>query len=175
MIHHIYCRSCEHVAKGQIEQKAIFSKGRGTVLAMLEPRLTVITYPGRLARLLKDRHDWVDVVIVSEVYTCRSYARLLTSSASREVTVSLRADAPISLAAPGLAGTLGAGAHVHWETDCRDGDWKTAHYEDVGPSDAPRRTSLDSDAGRDEHVHWCYPLSKLVALHPAPGSPVSRV
>ena len=91
--------------------------------------------------------------------------------------VSLHADAPILLAAPGLADTLGTGAHVHWETDssCHNGDWKMVHYEDVSPSNAPWQTFLDSNAGHDQHVHWCYLLSKLVALHPAPGSPILRV
>ncbi|KZT67053.1 hypothetical protein DAEQUDRAFT_429165 [Daedalea quercina L-15889] len=167
--------SLESIVEGHVKCKVAFSKGRGALLAMLRPRLAAITYPGRLSRLLADQRDWRDFVLVSEVYTCRSYARLLTYNASREVTVGLGANVPIAPAI-GLPVNVGGDVDVHWKTDCRSGDWKSAHYDSVLPRGA-KHAAENPETGNeaDRSGTLCYPLFKLVALRRPHGAPVSTV
>lgn len=143
---------------GHLRFKVTFTKGRGALLIMLRPRLTVITNPGRLLCLFNDRSDWSDIVLVSELYTCPSYARLLTNRCTREVSLGLGTSAPIAPA-------IGGDAHLQWKTNSASGDFKSAHFipEERGVSEAP-----------GEPV--CYPLYKLVAARlPYPGAPVSVI
>lgn len=143
---------------------------------MLKPRLNAIAYPGRLSRLLADQRDWSGIVLVSEAYTCRSYARLLTHKSAREVTVGLGATVPVAAAA-GVPVSIGGDVDVQWHTDSTRGDWKSAHHERVSTRKA--RVSEDSEEARDENEHGkghlCYPLFKLVALRRPRGAPVSAV
>ncbi|KAH9843486.1 uncharacterized protein C8Q71DRAFT_697968 [Rhodofomes roseus] len=166
--------SLESIVEGHIKHKVTFSKGRGALLAMLKPRLTTVTYPGRLSRLLADR-EWSDFVLVSEAYTCRSYARLLTSTSSKEVTVGLGASLPVAAAA-GVPVNVGGDIDVHWHTDAHSGDWKCAHHEPVmrrGVSSTAEEDKLSNEENGSEPL--CYPLFKLVAIRRPFGSPVSTV
>jgi len=167
--------SLESILEGHIKHKIAFSNGRGALLAMLRPHLTTITYPGRLSRLLVAQRDWKDFVLVSEVYTCHSYARFLTSHASNEVTVGLGASVPLA-AAVGVPVNAGGDIDVEWQTDSHGGDWKCTQHELL----KKRETVLNADhakrgGGEDESRPLCYPLFKLVALHRPFGSPVSTV
>ena len=142
---------------------------------MLRPRLNAIAYPGRLSRLLADQRDWSGMVIVSEVYTCRSYARLLTRSSSKEITVGLGATVPIAAAA-GLPVSVGGDVDVQWKTDAKSGDWKAAHFERLksrGKQESSDNTELGNEDNEDGPL--CYPLFKLVALRRPRGAPVSTM
>jgi len=167
--------SLESILEGHIKHKVAFSKGRGALLAMLRPHFTTITYPGRLSRLLAAQRDWKDFVLVSEVYTCRSYARVLTSSASKEVTIGLGASVPLA-AAVGVPVNAGGDIDVEWHTDFRSGDWKCTQHELFKHREAVQSAN-DVKRGdeEDESRSLCYPLFKLVALRRPFGSPVSTV
>ncbi|EPS95206.1 hypothetical protein FOMPIDRAFT_1054373 [Fomitopsis schrenkii] len=136
---------------------------------MIKPRIHSIAYPDRLSLLLADQHDWIDIVIVTEVYTCRSYARLLTRRSSKEITVGLGATLPMAPTI-GLPVSASVDVDMQWHTNCASGDWKSAHFE-RGKSRRARGSSGwdepqggDSEEGRDSDL--CYPLLKLVALRP---------
>lgn len=148
------------IIAGHWKHRVTFTKGRGALLAMLRPRLTVIANPGHLSRLFTDQPGWSDVVLVSEVYTCPSYARLLTNCTTKDVTVGLGASAPI-------APTTGGDMRLQWQTNTASGDWKSAHY-------LPVKHGAEEDSESDEPL--CYPLFKLVAPRPPyAGAPVSVI
>ncbi|EPS95230.1 hypothetical protein FOMPIDRAFT_1054393 [Fomitopsis schrenkii] len=167
--------SLESIVAGHLKHKVAFSKGHGALLAMLKPRLSAITYPGRLSRLLNDQRDWSGIVLVSEAYTCRSYARLLTNKSSKEVTVGLGATVPVAPAV-GVPVSVGGDVDVQWQTDSTRGDWKCANFERVKPRKTKARGEGD-DTGNEEKKDGplCYPLFKLVALRRPRGAPVSAV
>ena len=171
----LFHRSLESVIEGHLKHKVAFTKGRGALLAMLKPRLHAIAYPGRLSRLLNDQHEWGDMVIVSEVYTCRSYARLLTHHTAKEITVGLGATVPVAVAV-GLPISVGGDVDVQWQTDATRGDWKAAHFERIKPRKS-HRNGDDAKIGNEvnEDGPLCYPLFKLVALRRPHGAPISAV
>ncbi|KAI0922155.1 hypothetical protein AcV7_007788 [Taiwanofungus camphoratus] len=159
--------SLTSIIEGHFKYRFKISKGRGAVLSMLKPCLSVINYPGRLSRLLRSSSDLKGQVIVSEVYTCRSYARLLTSQHSHEVEISLEASAPTA-AALGLPLTAGVGGDIEWKTSANSGDWKCAHHEVL-----ETMGSQDEKHPEVDDKTLCYPLFKLVSLD-AKG-PVSKM
>ncbi|KZT13310.1 uncharacterized protein LAESUDRAFT_754292 [Laetiporus sulphureus 93-53] len=152
--------SFDTIADAHLKYKFSFSGQRAALLAMYEPQLTSITYPARLSRLLSSQ-EWKNQVIVSEGYTCRSYARLLTWDRKREVTVGLGASAPI-IAALGFPVSAGGGIDLSWKTSTHSCDWKA------------RGVRLrEKEVAEKEARQLCYPLFKLVALHAPPGVPAS--
>ena len=168
-------RSLESIVEGHLKHKIAFSKGHGALLAMLRPCLNTIAYPRRLSRLLADQRDWSGMVIVSEVYTCRSYARLLVHSSSKEITFGLGATIPIA-AAVGVPVSVGGDVDVQWQTDATSGDWKTSHFERIKSRRDPKNGDNAKFGNEDnEDGPLCYPLFKLVALRRPHGAPVSTV
>ncbi|KAF8130955.1 hypothetical protein K438DRAFT_1999092 [Mycena galopus ATCC 62051] len=71
-----------------------FSSGRGAVLAMESPMITTIDPPGALKQLLEDP-SMRGMVVVSEVHSCSSYARLLSTNKSGNLTLGLQVEPPV--------------------------------------------------------------------------------
>ncbi|KAJ7655802.1 hypothetical protein DFH06DRAFT_483603 [Mycena polygramma] len=67
---------------------------------MANPMLTVISPLGALRRLLDDP-DMRGVVVVSEVHSCSSYARLLTADKGSTIALGLRVEQPVGAASVG--------------------------------------------------------------------------
>ncbi|EMD39086.1 hypothetical protein CERSUDRAFT_112781 [Gelatoporia subvermispora B] len=121
-----------------IKKSFKIASSHGAVLVMLKPRLESIKYPGRLKALLTSREDWKEQVVISEVYTCHSYARLLAPKQSSEVEISLDGKTH--------AGLVGGKTKMQWKTSHEAGDFKCRH-----------------GSGKTGDV-ICYPLYKLVSL-----------
>ncbi|KAJ7901226.1 hypothetical protein B0H14DRAFT_2330602 [Mycena olivaceomarginata] len=94
-----------------------FSSGRGAVLAMKNPIITIIDPPGRLKALLEDP-SMRSMVVVSEVHSCSSYARLLSTEGGGTVTLGLHVEPPV----PGAAS---AGAIGTWVRHGASGNFKS--------------------------------------------------
>ncbi|KAJ7910559.1 hypothetical protein B0H13DRAFT_1520832, partial [Mycena leptocephala] len=105
------------LAKCTIKGTFKFSSGCGAILAMEDTRITIIDPPGALKRLLEDP-SMRDVVVVSEVHSCSSYARLITAEAGSTVSLGLRVEPPI----PGVAS---ASATATWVRDVTSGNFKS--------------------------------------------------
>ncbi|OCH96317.1 hypothetical protein OBBRIDRAFT_232425 [Obba rivulosa] len=121
-----------------IKKSFKIASSHGAVLVMLKPRLESIKYPGRLKALLTSSEDWNERVVISEVYTCHSYARLLAPKQSSEVEISLDGKSH--------AGLVGGKAKMQWKTSHEAGDFRCRH-----------------GTGKPGDV-ICYPLFKLVSL-----------
>ncbi|KAJ7901180.1 hypothetical protein B0H14DRAFT_3123700 [Mycena olivaceomarginata] len=94
-----------------------FSSGRGAVLAMENPMITIIDPPGGLKALLEDP-SMRGMVVVSEVHSCSSYARLLSTEGGGTVTLGLHVEPPV----PGAAS---AGAIGTWVRHGASGNFKS--------------------------------------------------
>ncbi|KAJ7910552.1 hypothetical protein B0H13DRAFT_2232894 [Mycena leptocephala] len=94
------------LAKCTIKGVFRFSSGRGAILAMENAMITIIDPPGTLKCLLDDP-SMRGVVVVSEVHSCSSYARLLSAEGRGIVALGLRIEPPIS-------GIASAGASATW-------------------------------------------------------------
>ncbi|KAJ7901193.1 hypothetical protein B0H14DRAFT_3739054 [Mycena olivaceomarginata] len=94
-----------------------FSSGHGAVLAMENPMITIIDPPGGLKALLEDP-SMRNMVVVSEVHSCSSYARLLTSDESGTITLGLHVEPPVP-------GTASVGAIGTWVRHGASGNFKT--------------------------------------------------
>jgi len=94
-----------------------FSSGRGAVLAMENDAITTIDRQGSLISLLQ-KPDMRDVVIVSEVHTCASYARYLGTPDVESVSIGLSVQGPGSDAAFG-------GTKVEWVRSNNVGNFKS--------------------------------------------------
>lgn len=77
--------------------------------------MSIIDPPGSLRRLLEER-DMHGLAIVSEVHSCSSYARLLTSHKGGNVAVGLSVEAPVPASAT---------ADIHWVRNSSTGNFKT--------------------------------------------------
>ncbi|KAJ7616622.1 hypothetical protein FB45DRAFT_934596 [Roridomyces roridus] len=94
-----------------------FSSGRGALLVMSNPTISYIDPPGALRKLLQEP-SMRDLVVVSEVHSCDSYARILTSSAGNTVALGLSVEPPV----PGAAE---AHAHATWVRSTSVGNFKS--------------------------------------------------
>ncbi|KAJ7200938.1 hypothetical protein B0H12DRAFT_1244312 [Mycena haematopus] len=94
-----------HPALAQCKAGAVLksTSGRGAILVMENTMITIIDPPGALRRLLEDT-SMRGMVVVSEVHSCSSYARLLTENGGGTVALGLRVE-PM----PGIA-TVAANA-----------------------------------------------------------------
>jgi len=72
-----------------------FSSGSGAILAMENDTITTIDPPGSL-RLLMDRTEMLDKVVVSEVHSCAAYARYLGTPSVKSVAIGLSAQPPVA-------------------------------------------------------------------------------
>jgi hypothetical protein len=84
---------------------------------MEDTRITIIDPPGALKRLLEDP-SMRDVVVVSEVHSCSSYARLITAEAGSTVALGLCVEPPIS-------GVASASATATSVRDVTSGNFKS--------------------------------------------------
>ncbi|KAJ7901191.1 hypothetical protein B0H14DRAFT_3739053 [Mycena olivaceomarginata] len=75
-----------------------FSSGRGAVLVMENPMITIIDPPGGLKALLEDP-SMRNMVVVSEVHSCSSYAHLLSAKEGGTITLGLHVEPPMPDAA----------------------------------------------------------------------------
>ncbi|KAJ7611307.1 hypothetical protein FB45DRAFT_1009734 [Roridomyces roridus] len=94
-----------------------FTSGKGALLVMSNPTISYIDPPGALRKLLQEP-SMRDLVVVSEVHSCDSYARILTSSAGNTVALGLSVEPPI----PGAAE---AHAHATWVRSTSVGNFKS--------------------------------------------------
>ncbi|KAJ7320726.1 hypothetical protein DFH08DRAFT_713523 [Mycena albidolilacea] len=108
-----------HPLVAQCNAKAAFkfSSGCGAVLAMENPIMTIIDPPGALKGLLEDP-SMRGMVVVSEVHSCSSYARLLTTEEGDTVMLGLHVEPPV----PGIGS---AGAIGTWVRHGTSGNFKT--------------------------------------------------
>ena len=110
-------KSRARVSVAQCETKTTFkfSSGRGAILAMDNAMITIIDPPGSLKRLLEDP-TMRGVAIVSEVHSCSSYARLLTTGRGGTIALGLRVE-PSGVASVGAAAT--------WVQNATSGNFKS--------------------------------------------------
>lgn len=103
----------------QCTAKATYTitSGQGAVLAMENDTITTIDPPGRLCRFL-DSLELQGCLVVSEVHRCSSYARYLSFTANRAVSIGIGArDAITSMAS--------ADASVTWRCTTKVGNFKS--------------------------------------------------
>ncbi|KAJ7606041.1 hypothetical protein FB45DRAFT_951692 [Roridomyces roridus] len=138
-----------HPALAQCKLKGAykFTSGKGALLVMSNPTISYIDPPGALRKLLQEP-SMRDLVVVSEVHSCDSYARILTSSAGNTVALGLSVEPPI----PGAAE---AHAHATWVRSTSVGNFKS---------------QVDERGERRYH-----PLFRLVSLTEKATSRLSRV
>ncbi|KAF8144962.1 hypothetical protein K438DRAFT_2028961 [Mycena galopus ATCC 62051] len=99
------------------------SSGRGAVLAMENAMVTIIDPPGALRRLLEDP-SMRGMVVVSEVHSCSSYARLLTGNKSGTFVLGLQVPPPV-------ADVVSASANGTWVRQGATGNFKS-HVDKKG-------------------------------------------
>ena len=86
-------RDTSTVATFEMKAAFRFSKGRGAILAMKNDVTSAIDSPGALRGLLEDS-SMRGCVIVSEVHSCSSYARLLTTQNGKTIALGLSVQPP---------------------------------------------------------------------------------
>jgi hypothetical protein len=89
------CSQTPVFAQCKIKAGFEFSSGAGAVLVMDNDTITTIDPPGILRRLLLDK-DMRECVIISEVHSCSSYARLICTKNGGRVAIGLSIEPPIS-------------------------------------------------------------------------------
>ncbi|KAJ6544670.1 hypothetical protein DFH09DRAFT_885524, partial [Mycena vulgaris] len=94
-----------------------FSTGHGAILVMDNDATTVIDFAGALRPLLEDP-KMRGAVVVSEVHSCSSYARVLTAKTGSTIALGLRVDPPV----PGVASIA---ATARWVTSRTLGNFKS--------------------------------------------------
>ncbi|KAJ6530915.1 hypothetical protein DFH09DRAFT_882100, partial [Mycena vulgaris] len=94
-----------------------FSAGRGAILVMDNDATTVIDPAGALRPLLEDP-GMRGAVVVSEVHSCSSYARVLTANTGSTIALGLRVDPPV----PGVASIA---VDARWVTSRTLGNFKS--------------------------------------------------
>ncbi|CCL98066.1 uncharacterized protein FIBRA_00060 [Fibroporia radiculosa] len=151
-IHSKERRMTAHVMSGnppimEVGLKKTFSitSHRGAILVMLEPKLSRLTYPGRLSKLIHSEHFNDEHVLVTEVYACESYARLLAPHQESSVEIALTASS--------AGGAVGGKGSMEWKTSASSCDFKSAHDSDDGKVHYP----LFRLCGR-KHRHKCMHL-----------------
>jgi len=113
-----------------------FTSGNGAILVMLNDSITSIEPASSLRRLL-DNESMKGLVIVSQVHSCASYARLLTAEGTKTVAIGLNVETPAGDAA-------GAEGEAKWVRSTNTGNFKTR---------------VNNKGSRD-----FYPLFKLVSI-----------
>jgi len=116
---------------------------RGAVLAMVKPRHHSLTNPGRLAKHIADDDSWKHRVVITELYTCHSYARLYTPRIEHAFELGLEA----SVASP----IMGTRANFSWRTSNQHGDFK--HRDVFDEADETLCYPLFKLMGRYHHLH----------------------
>ncbi|KAF7340996.1 hypothetical protein MSAN_02085000 [Mycena sanguinolenta] len=104
------------LAQCKIKGAFKFSSGRGAMLVMENDTMAAVDPPGALRRLLEDP-SMRDFVIVSEVHSCSSYARLLTAQGGTTVALGLSVEPPVS-------GVASASANGTWVRNISTGNFR---------------------------------------------------
>ncbi|KAF8164155.1 hypothetical protein K438DRAFT_1617742 [Mycena galopus ATCC 62051] len=104
------------IAQCKVKGAFKFSSGRGAILVMENTTLTCIDPPGALRGLLKDT-SMRGFVIVSEVHSCSSYARMLTAQGGTTIALGLSVEPPVS------AGS--ASADATWVRNVSSGNFRS--------------------------------------------------
>ncbi|KAF7366609.1 hypothetical protein MSAN_00918700 [Mycena sanguinolenta] len=105
------------LAQCNIRSAFKFSSGRGAILVMENDTIATVDPPGALRRLLEDP-GMNGLVVVSEVHSCSSYARLLTAQGGNTVALGLSVEPPIS-------GVASASANGKWVRNVSTGNFRT--------------------------------------------------
>ncbi|KAJ7907296.1 hypothetical protein B0H13DRAFT_1618590 [Mycena leptocephala] len=124
------------IAQCKVKGAFEFSSGHGAILVMEDDMISLIEPQGALRRLLEDP-TMRGLVIVSEVHSCSSYARLLTAQSGSTIALGLSIEPPIS-------GAASATANATWVRSVASGNFKS-------------RVNKDGD-------RKFYPLFRLVSL-----------
>lgn len=105
------------LAQCKIKNAFNFVSGCGALLAMENDSISVTDNPGSFVNLLEDE-TMHGMVIVSEVHSCSSYARLLTSYKGGHVAIGLAVEPPV----PGAGNVTG---DIHWVRSNHTGNFKS--------------------------------------------------
>ncbi|KAJ7193789.1 hypothetical protein GGX14DRAFT_405164 [Mycena pura] len=124
------------IAQCKVKGAFKFSSGRGAILVMDNDTISSIDPPGSLRRLLEDP-SMRDLVVVSEVHSCSSYARLLTAQGGSTVALGLSVEPPVG-------GVAAATANANWVRSVSSGNFK-------------------AQVNKNGHRKY-YPLFRLVSL-----------
>ncbi|KAF7334481.1 hypothetical protein MVEN_02277600 [Mycena venus] len=103
------------VAQCEVKGAFKFSSGRGAVLALKNTMITSIEAPTALKRVLEDP-SMRGFCIVSEVHSCSSYARWLTTSGGDSIALGLRVEP---------SGVAAVGATATWVKNATSGNFKS--------------------------------------------------
>jgi hypothetical protein len=101
-------------------------KDRHAVLVMIDPVLQEFEFEGRLRPFILSKPEFIDKAIVTKVYRCATFARLLTNGHIGQVYVGFRAGAPLPTPVPVEAS---AGIENLWKVYSQVGDWSTGKYD----------------------------------------------
>ncbi|KAF7361121.1 hypothetical protein MSAN_01143900 [Mycena sanguinolenta] len=125
---------------GQLQAGASFkcASGRGAMLVMKNTAITAIEHPDVLRRLLADPRIAQGMVVVSEVHSCSSYARLLTTNRGDSISLGLHVE-------PSVPGIPTAALEARWE------------IENVGAQNIKFQVNKNGE-------RTFYPLFRLVSL-----------
>jgi len=114
-------------------------KDRHGILVMINPNLHEIKYEGCLHKLIQEDPDLADKAIVTKVYRCSAYARLITDRGrSGQVYVGFKASntTPVDTLPTVISA---AGVDQSWQTSSQSGTWTTGMFHST-PSYTPLAT-----------------------------------
>lgn len=109
-------RATPAVVQCKVKGAFKFSSGRGAILVMENNMMSSIDPPGSLRRLLEDP-SMRDIVVVSEVHSCSSYARVLTAQEGSTVALGLSVEPPVA--------SMSATANAAWVRSGASGNFKS--------------------------------------------------
>ncbi|KAJ7850730.1 hypothetical protein B0H13DRAFT_2284757 [Mycena leptocephala] len=151
------------VAQCRLQGAFEFSSGRGAVLVMENDMISCIEPQGALRRLLKDP-TMRGFVVVSQVHSCSSYARILTAQSGGTIALGLSIEPPVS-------GTASATANATWVRSVASGNFRSRVNKDGHRKFYPlfRLVSLKEEAISTTLEHL--PRSRMLSL---PGRQMKR-
>lgn len=126
---HHQARGASWLHKAKVEQTFTVTRSFGAILVMTNVRYATLEPSGALKDLIYSTAFNKHQVLVSELYTCSSYARLLAPKQTRAVQVTLEASAHQRL----LRGTEDA----KWTHTADGGDFMNGLSKDRGHAFAP--------------------------------------
>lgn len=135
MLSGVLCRG--HAGTVQVKKSFTVSHSHGAILCMRKPRKISLTNEAKLRELVhSDEKFWEKAVLVSEVFTCHSWARLLAPHHKQAVEISLDASEH--------SGHLSGNAQLEWKTTADAANFSAAHHDD------------------EKEENRAYPLLKLI-------------
>ncbi|KAF9812625.1 hypothetical protein IEO21_06096 [Rhodonia placenta] len=120
---HVGVKLPEGPASGQVKKSATLKSGHGAILGIWKPQKYNLDHVGQIQALLYSEDAWKHRVLVSEVYACHSFARVLVQHKKYEVDITLECTT-----APGAQGH----AKCQWSTNTTSGDfWNWSSNDDA--------------------------------------------